>query len=241
MAFEVQRFSITADEIVRLRLPVLGRGGLQDLLRRLQSRLRGSELDVYISDFPRIARYWASGKGGFQRRFPIESLRAHLPSVAPLFADDIDKALLAKRAVWIYFAVERFGEGQIKIGQTGDRHTKQRGAGRRTDNPRTFDVVLWLAPQDGIEDKHYHRKFSRYRIWADREFFWPAEELKAFIREKSAEQELSQQRSRDDAADARLRDRGAVAAQRRDARTLRRNGRVCGRTGELWAGGMVRD
>jgi len=208
-----------------------------------------------------MARYWAVGKGGFQRRFPIDALRKYLPTTAPLFAEDADRAQLLTRGVWIYFVREReaFGDGPIKIGQTHDR--ARRGAGYRTDNPREFEVLLWMSPQNGISDAYYHQQFSQLRIpktqlaaWQLEEqetdlkkrrhageWFWPGEQLKVFIREESAKQKLSQRGSRDDAAATCAGDRAAFEPEGCDSRAVRRSRRVRQRTGNLWRSEVVRD
>jgi len=170
------RVVLTPGEVARLRRPVLGTGGLQSLLRRLQARLRGADLDVYMRDLPRIARYVRHGKGGFQQRFPIATLRQHLPSIAPLF---IDIERLATPDPWIYFKREALGgDPRIKIGQTSN----PRGARVRpytTDNPKRLDLLLLLAPQPHVTDRTYHRRFAHLRSTG--EWFWPGDDLLAFI------------------------------------------------------------
>lgn len=54
--------------VALLRRPVVGRGGFQSLLRRLQAGLRGRALTVTDADLDRLVRYCAGPVGGFQRR-----------------------------------------------------------------------------------------------------------------------------------------------------------------------------
>ncbi len=208
VAFEVVRLTITDEEVQPLRKGVFGRGGMQDVLRRMQSRLRGNELEVYVSDLPKIAKAIAIGKGGFQRRFPIASLRSHLPSIAPLFADSREWPRRYNPGVWIYFITEIGGDPRIKIGQT--TNPRRRGGGWRTDNPLPMELLLLLPPQEGVDDGTYHRRFAKHHSPRDPvegqstrrrksgEWFWPGDDLRKFIREESAKQKLSKQRSGDD-------------------------------------------
>jgi hypothetical protein len=55
--------------VTRLMRPVRGRGGFQQLLRRLQPRLQGSVLAIDLEDLEKLNRYaHAYGRGGFQER-----------------------------------------------------------------------------------------------------------------------------------------------------------------------------
>jgi hypothetical protein len=209
---------------------------MQDILRRMQSRLRGNEVEVYVNDLPRIARACAIGRGGFQGRFPLASLREHLASIAPLFADATDRIRLQKSGVWIYFVREIKSiesDPRIKIGQTTNQ--RKRGGGWRTDNPRPMEVLLWIHPKDGIDDGHYHRRFwqwhsTRPEFDADEprrkkrkngEWFWPDEALTRFILEESTKQKLSQRRSCDDARSTCSPISGTTPAEGSDLGTLR--------------------
>lgn len=61
--------SLSSTSVMRLMRPVNGRGGFQQLLRKLQLRLQGSVLTVDPDDCERLARYSSSyGTGGFQAR-----------------------------------------------------------------------------------------------------------------------------------------------------------------------------
>ncbi len=59
-----------SDELVALlQRPVNGRGGFQNLLRKLQGQLSGNVLTVTEQDVERMVRYSLSyGEGGFQGR-----------------------------------------------------------------------------------------------------------------------------------------------------------------------------
>jgi hypothetical protein len=61
---------LTAEEADKIRMKVIGFGGLQDLLRALQKQLDdGNVLSVTPSQIERILRYSQSyGSGGFQGR-----------------------------------------------------------------------------------------------------------------------------------------------------------------------------
>jgi len=55
--------------LARLTRPVRGRGGFQQLLRRLQHRVHGAVLTVDDVDHEKLGRYsHAYGAGGFQSR-----------------------------------------------------------------------------------------------------------------------------------------------------------------------------
>lgn len=61
---------LTPDEAERLSRPILGQGGFQSLLRRLQAQLTDdSQMVLGLADVRRIVRYQARyGTGGFQGR-----------------------------------------------------------------------------------------------------------------------------------------------------------------------------
>ena len=61
--------SLTQSTLARLRRPVNGRGGFQQLLRRLQPQVTGNVLVVGNADQEKLVRYSHSyGRGGFQCR-----------------------------------------------------------------------------------------------------------------------------------------------------------------------------
>jgi hypothetical protein len=50
--------------------PIVGKGGHQTLLRRLQAQIRDGELVISVADMEKMLRYMLSyGSGGFQQRF----------------------------------------------------------------------------------------------------------------------------------------------------------------------------
>jgi hypothetical protein len=172
------------DEVERLRKPVVGSGGYQCLLHRLQRGLHGATLRVAISDFERIVTYWCSGKGGFQRRFPLRSLSPYLRTAAPLLGA---RPATLKAQRWIYFVQDR--EHRVKIGGTFDR--KRRGGGRRTDNADPLTLLLWLPEGEAFTERGLHARFAHLRIHADQEWFWFGDDIKTFIDErKTASAEL---------------------------------------------------
>jgi hypothetical protein len=60
---------LTPREATILRKPIRGRGGFENLLRKLQQQLEDRRLDVCPADVERRRRYSAAyGRGGFQRR-----------------------------------------------------------------------------------------------------------------------------------------------------------------------------
>lgn len=60
---------LTRREVAVLRRPVVGHGGYQSLLRRVQRGLRGHALSISSSDLDALVRAVAVDKrGGFQRR-----------------------------------------------------------------------------------------------------------------------------------------------------------------------------
>lgn len=180
----VIRVKLTPRDLAKLQKGVTAQGGIQSLIRRLQAGVRvikGEQagwLTVDVNDLPRIVKYWKAtggkpGSGGYQQRLPVESLRAYLPSVAPLFADPIQAPLAPS---WVYFKRQKYGDGRIKIGQSSGARARQV---RPTDNPHQL-VLLLLLPQPPPE-RFYHEKFHRLRCAPDREWFWPGDELLEFI------------------------------------------------------------
>lgn len=63
-------YELTAAERARMTRPVRGRGGFQNLLRKLKSQLHRRTLRVYQQDAERMKKYARYNKsaGGFQRR-----------------------------------------------------------------------------------------------------------------------------------------------------------------------------
>jgi hypothetical protein len=60
---------LSATALARLLRPVRGRGGFQQLLRKLRTQLHGSTLTVDEDDIEKLDRYSHSyGLGGFQDR-----------------------------------------------------------------------------------------------------------------------------------------------------------------------------
>lgn len=61
------------DEVVEIRRPVNGQGGMQDLLRELQGRLTSiGTIQISAEEIERIKRYAGSyGEGGFQNRLRL--------------------------------------------------------------------------------------------------------------------------------------------------------------------------
>jgi hypothetical protein len=61
--------TLTPTDTTLIRKPIRGRGGFQNLLRKLQSQLEGQQLEVSAADVERLTRYSAAyGGGGFQGR-----------------------------------------------------------------------------------------------------------------------------------------------------------------------------
>lgn len=199
---------LTQDEYERLTAPTTATGGIQVLIHRLQRGIRRGPNNTWLltfkkEDLPRIANYWRNtggkpGSGGYQRRLPIRALSKYLPSVAPLFSDG---TVQKEVKPWVYFKRAKLAsEGRIKIGTGGERRAR---GGRHTDNPDELIVLLRIRATDERDEKYWHRKFAHLRCNSHQEWFWPGEELLAFIYEASAEQKLSQQRRGDDATVAR--------------------------------------
>ncbi len=61
--------NLTDEQLELMRRPLNGSGGWQTLLRRLQSRLADSDLELSVEDVARVLRYSRRyGSGGFQGR-----------------------------------------------------------------------------------------------------------------------------------------------------------------------------
>ena len=61
--------TLTDSELDYLIKEARGTGGFQSLLRKLQTRLSGHDLELHLEDIERIVRYVREyGKGGFQSR-----------------------------------------------------------------------------------------------------------------------------------------------------------------------------
>jgi hypothetical protein len=65
---------LTEVEVTKLKRPIRGKGGFQDLLRRLRSNLIDGRIMVdKWSDIEKVIRYSNKyGRGGFQMRYPQE-------------------------------------------------------------------------------------------------------------------------------------------------------------------------
>lgn len=60
---------LSQSAVARLMRPVRGRGGFQQLLRRLQPKVQGAVLAIDGDDAEKLSRYsHAYGRGGFQER-----------------------------------------------------------------------------------------------------------------------------------------------------------------------------
>jgi hypothetical protein len=60
---------LTTADATTLMKPIRGRGGFQNLLRKLQQQLGDPQLEVSPTDRERLSRYaTAYGGGGFQQR-----------------------------------------------------------------------------------------------------------------------------------------------------------------------------
>ena len=65
----MMRIVLSNDEVTLLLKPVVGQGGWQSLLRRLQRQLEGSVLVLGPADVQKIVRYRERyGSGGWQGR-----------------------------------------------------------------------------------------------------------------------------------------------------------------------------
>jgi hypothetical protein len=63
------QIELSSSSVARLIRPVRGRGGFQQILRRVQPLITGNTLIVDEADFERLNRYSQSyGRGGFQER-----------------------------------------------------------------------------------------------------------------------------------------------------------------------------
>jgi hypothetical protein len=65
---------LTEAEVIKLKRPIRGKGGFQDLLKRLRGNLKGNVIMVdKWSDIEKVIRYSNKyGRGGFQMRYPQE-------------------------------------------------------------------------------------------------------------------------------------------------------------------------
>lgn len=60
---------LTAEELEKISRPVIGQGGMQSLLRKLQTQLEGDRLSMTADQVEQIVRYAQNyGSGGFQER-----------------------------------------------------------------------------------------------------------------------------------------------------------------------------
>ena len=169
--------TLSTPELVRLRRPVLGSGGYQSLLRRLQRGLRGRTLRIDVDDLGRLVTFWMHPhRGGFQQRFPRAALARYLRTTAPLFRE-CEPATPPVVTRWIYLVQDlRY---RIKIGVTANR--ARRGGGRRTDNADPLTVLLWIPETETVTERSLHQRFAYLRVHDTQEWFWPGEELLAFI------------------------------------------------------------
>lgn len=196
--------ALTQREYERLTAKTTATGGLQVLIHRLQRGIRKGPsgtwlLTVKDADLARIPKYWKStggkpGRGGYQSRLPIRALRPYLQSVAPLFDDG---SVVKTVKPFVYFKRSKLAgrDGKIKIGHGAERRAR---GGRHTDNPEELVVLLRLRETDERDEQYFHNKFRHLQIVPDQEWFWPGDDLLAFIHEASAEQKLQEQRRGDD-------------------------------------------
>lgn len=78
--------SLNNNEINFLQKELHGAGGFQALIARLQTKLRGSELELELEDVERIARYVRQyGQGGFQGR--LDGVLTEIESLAKALKD----------------------------------------------------------------------------------------------------------------------------------------------------------
>ena len=66
-------YDLSQTEVDQLMRPIVGQGGWQSYLRRLQKSMRGVQLHVSEEDFNWVsdhARLFIDGNGGWQRRVP---------------------------------------------------------------------------------------------------------------------------------------------------------------------------
>lgn len=69
MTLPVRRILLQPESVRLLVKRVVGRGGFQSLLRRLQAGLHGSVLTATVPDLERLVRHCGGARvGGFQRR-----------------------------------------------------------------------------------------------------------------------------------------------------------------------------
>lgn len=203
---------LTARDVLYLKRTTTASGGLQRLIRRLQDGMRvvrgkheqyrgqrvaAHSLTLTTDDLKSIPAYWKKtggkpGSGGYQSRLPIESLRRAglLPSVAPMFEE---LAVVVRAESYVYFKRQAIGgDGRIKIGRGGRKRARQ---SRSTDNPNRLVTLLVMPETDGRNEGYYHRRFARFRCRPDQEWFWPDDELVAFIEDQIREQDAQREKS----------------------------------------------
>jgi hypothetical protein len=184
---------LTERDMQKLRRAVTGSGGLQSLIRRMQQGIRMREgvgwMTISDDDLARIVPYWRktggkAGSGGYQARFPIESLGPYLASAAPLFATE---SPCRSGVSYCYFKREgALGDpAKIKIG----RGTEKRAmTGRSTDNPRVLVTLLKVEERPGCDERYFHHRFQRLRVDPKQEWFWAGDDLLSFIHEQLSRQ-----------------------------------------------------
>ena len=80
--------SLNNNEIDFLQKTLHGVGGFQALIARLQTKLRGNELELELEDVERIARYVKQyGQGGFQGR--LDSVLIEIENLANALKDTL--------------------------------------------------------------------------------------------------------------------------------------------------------
>ena len=78
--------SLNTDEVSLLQKEVHGVGGFQSLLTKLQTKLRGNNLELDLNDIEMIARYVKQyGRGGFQGR--LDGVLIEIESLANALRD----------------------------------------------------------------------------------------------------------------------------------------------------------
>jgi hypothetical protein len=76
---EVQ-ISLSPSAVRALSKPVVGKGGHQTLLRRLQKQMADGQLTITADDMEKMLRYMLSyGSGGFQQRLAAATGRRSTP------------------------------------------------------------------------------------------------------------------------------------------------------------------
>lgn len=83
--------ALTDEQLVRLKRPLKGSGGWQSLLRNIQKRINGTNLELSVRDVCRILRYSKDyGEGGFQGRLQGTVEQTELLAISILGALRID-------------------------------------------------------------------------------------------------------------------------------------------------------